>query len=119
MLEDDCPLFICSLPHDGFFNYDFANSHAWNIDGYKTTQTITTYYVFVNGIYDHTEIIYSPQSTKVHCDFGWGGYHNGYYASGIFQLNAYGIEYDNPTLPHTETTNYNYYLKIITYDNPL
>ena len=43
MLDDGCPLFICSLPHYGFLNYDFANSHAWNIDGYKTTQRIITY----------------------------------------------------------------------------
>jgi hypothetical protein len=118
MLEDDCPLFICSLPHNGFLNYDFANSHAWNIDGYKTTQKVTTYFVYINGIFDHTELVYGTYNTKVHCDFGWRGNHNGYYASGVFQLNAYGIEYDDPTLSHTETTNYNYYLKIITYDNP-
>lgn len=118
MLEDDCPLFICSLPHNGFLDYDFAKSHAWNIDGYKTTQKITLYYVFINGIFDHTELVYGPYSTKVHCDFGWRGLYNGYYVSGIFQLNGTGVEYDNPSSLHTDTTNYNFYLKIITYDNP-
>lgn len=119
MLDDGCPLFICSLPHYGFLNYDFANSHAWNIDGYKTTQRITTYYVFINGVFDHIETVYGTVNTKVHCDFGWKRKHNGYYTSGIFQLNGYGIEYDDPTLDRPYNDNFNSYLKIITYNSPL
>lgn len=117
-LDNDCPLFICSLPHNGFLNYDFASSHAWNIDGYKESYKEITKYIFVNGEYSHEVVERTNYTTKVHCDFGWGGSHNGYYTSGVFKLRGNDIEYDDPEKVNSNTTNYNYYLKLITYDKP-
>ena len=117
MLDNGCPVFICSVPHNGGLDYDLASSHGWNIDGYKIKQTTTTRKYYVNGVYSHTTTTTSSPSTMVHCDFGWQGSCNGYYASGIFKLNGSGVEYDNPS-DTGDSTNYNDYLKIITYNRP-
>lgn len=117
MLDNGCPVFICSVPHNGGLDYDLASSHGWNIDGYKIKRTTTTREYYVNGVYSHTTTSTSSPSTMVHCDFGWQGSCNGYYASGIFKLNGSGVEYDNPS-DSGDSTNYNDYLKIITYNRP-
>ena len=56
----------------------------------------------------------------VHCDFGWGGYCNGYFTSGVFDL--YGdhdeVEFDDPQHYKTYDVNYNFYLKMISYNRP-
>jgi len=117
MLDEGCPVFICSIPHKGFLNYDLGNSHGWNIDGYKVKQTTTTKQIYVNGVYSHTVTYTSSPTTMVHCDFGWQGSCNGYYASGIFKLNNPDVEFDNPHDSGSDI-NYNFYLKIITYNHP-
>lgn len=116
MLDNGCPLVISSLPRLGFLNYDFYNSHAWNIDGYLYWTKTTTIYVYNNwGFLDHTNTI-TETSTMVHCDWGWGGNCNGYYTSGIFNLNANDNVFDG--VHFGNTTNYNFYIRIISYDNP-
>ncbi len=80
----------------------------------RTINTTRKYYldgVFQNETHSSTETI------MVHCDFGWGGEANGYYTSGIFNIGGNDKELD--IFGETDvTTNYNWYLKIITYDNP-
>lgn len=71
----------------------------------------------VNGVYSHTVTHTSSPTTMVHCDFGWQGFCNGYYASDIFKLNNPDVEFDNPYDSGSDI-NYNFYLKIITYNHP-
>ena len=54
----------------------------------------------------------------VHCDFGWEGYCNGYFTSGVFNLAGNDVLYDDPYDNGTLDTNYNWYLKIIQYNKP-
>jgi hypothetical protein len=43
----------------------YSGGHAWIIDGYRT----------INGV------------THIHCDLGWSGQSNGWYYSGVFDIN--------------------------------
>ena len=114
MIDNDCPLIIYGMPGS-----NVTKSHAWNIDGYKTQERTITTEVYVNGIRQSVteEIEYR---NMVHCDFGWQGYHNGYYTSGIFDLNGNTENIDlDPNTDTWSNTNYNSYIHIITYDKPV
>lgn len=116
MIDNGNPILVCSVPHRGFLDYDFAASHAWNIDGYKTRIKHITKKYYKGGYNYDTE--YSTEETMmVHCDWGWRGMCNGYFATGVFNLGGSGMVWDN-TMPRTISHNYNWYIKIITYDNP-
>ena len=117
-LLNDCPVFICSVPYLGGISFDFGKSHGWNIDGYKQYVTTTQIDHYIYGIYSYTTYSNSTH-TMVHCDFGWGGAHNGYFTSGIFNLTSqnYHTQFDNPT-DLGFAVNYNAYLKTITYSHP-
>ena len=54
----------------------------------------------------------------VHCDFGWQGYCNGYFTSGVFDLGSDEVLFDDKTDAGTKDTNYNWYLKMIRYNRP-
>ena len=117
MLDNNHPLFICSVPeYESPFD-QLENSHAWNIDGYlmKTT-TYTTYY-YKNNILFNT-VVRKENSFMVHCDWGWGGALNGYFTSGVFDHSDSNVLYDNKAHKGAESTNYKWYKKIITYDIP-
>ncbi len=67
---------------------------------------------------DNNELISTTIKTDtcnmVHCDLGWGGNYNGYYVSGIFNLNNNDNEYDGN---HSgEKRKYNTYVKLLTYN---
>lgn len=111
-LDNGCPVFICSIP-----GAKLKNSHGWNIDGYKKMEIIRTKKQYVNGINTQTQETKSIQY-MVHCDFGWGGFCNGYFVSGIFNLGSDDVSFDHSGDKGKSDTNYNNYLKIITYDNP-
>ncbi len=108
MIDDGKPVIIMAMP-----KLKVTKSHAWNIDGYKTkTRTITT------NTYSGTNLTKSETITEtremVHCDFGWEGNSNGYYVSGIFDLDSGENEYDKGYSEKSD--NYNRFIKIITYD---
>lgn len=113
-LKDGNPLFVCSIPEGGFLNYDLFNSHGWNIDGYQIqTKTTTTAHYLNDECLDESS--HSVQTTMVHCDFGWEGYMNGYFTSGVFDLDGNGIILDDESDYGTTDTNYKWYLRTITY----
>lgn len=109
-LNNGCPIIICSIP-----GLKLSDAHAWNIDGYKykNVTVVTKYYK--NGVYKKTTRMSKDPEMMVHCNFGWRGRCNGYYTSGVFNLNK--GELDNPS-GKRDNTIYNNYLKIITYDAP-
>ena len=77
---------------------------------------MVTYKEYVEDVLEKVSQ-YDENLIMVHCDFGWGGNCNGYFVSGIFNMADSSIVYDAPQNSH-KTTNYNRFLKTITYDNP-
>lgn len=111
MLDSGSPLIICSIP-----GVSIKNSHSWNIDGYEVRERIITTKTYRNGILNNTT---QKTETKkmVHCDLGWGGPCNGYYISGVFDLNGDDVEFDWYNDSGSDYY-FNNYLRIITYDRP-
>lgn len=113
MIDNGCPLIIYSIP-----NVRIDLSHSWNIDGYKIKERTIT-----KSIYEGNTLLSSTTEIEicnmVHCDFGWTGRSNGYYVSGIFKVNDYSAELDNPYYKIDKNTHYNNYIRIVTYDKPI
>lgn len=111
MIDQEAPVIIYSIPH-----IDIANSHAWNIDGYKIkSRTVTTKTYKDDSL--QKSIVTIETSEMVHCDFGWKGLCNGYYVSGVFKLNNSEIERD-PNFGNGKSTHFKTLLKLITYTKP-
>lgn len=109
MLDDEKPVIIYGFP--GIW---INQAHSWNIDGYKIKERRVTKNRYVDDALAESKV-YIQSCKMVHCDFGWGRNNNGYYVSGIFKLNDKSIEHD-PYSEKKKDTNFNHYLKIITYD---
>ena len=113
MIDRKYPVIIYACPRINVFK-----SHCWNIDGYEIKQrTVTT------RVYSSTNVLLSESAEKetrnmVHCDFGWGGDYNGYYVSGVFKLNDSEARYDDSSFSPQESTRYNNFKHIVTYEIP-
>lgn len=108
MLDNSKPVIIYGIP-----GWRVTSCHSWNIDGYKVrtkTTTITNY---------HNDSIVSTSSNieeykMVHCCFNWRGNYDGYYVSGIFDMDDERVEFDS-TLNKGEKSHYTWLLRILTY----
>lgn len=109
MIDKGNPVIIYAMP-----NFKITDSHAWNIDGYKTKTRIVTTKTYIGNKLTKTETITETRE-MVHCDFGWGGKCNGYYVSGIFNLNSSENDIDKKELG-SKNVKYNKSIKIITYN---
>lgn len=116
MLNNNCPVFVCAIPLEGE-DSGLDKCHAWNIDGYMIHTTTTR-----KEYYEYDKIVDTKETTSnkimVHCDFGWEGYCNGYFTSGIFDLGGEDAEFDSPEHYKTYDVYYNCYLKMIRYNKP-
>ena len=54
----------------------------------------------------------------VHCDFGWYGKSNGYYVTGVFDIQDKNVELDDGVERRDEERNYKTGVHIITYSSP-
>ena len=107
MLDGGKPIIIYAIPGINIFK-----SHCWNIDGYQVKERTITTRKYIEGVLD-SETAETEQVDVVHCDFGWGGHCNGYYVSGVFDLEN-PFEFDNK-MDKGSNNNYNTLLKIVTY----
>lgn len=96
MLDNGNPVFIAAIS-------GIKNGHAWVIDGYKRQSR------YVNGV--------KKYKYYFHCSWGWGGFCDGYYQSGVFDLRNGAVEPDN-TEEETRDRDYDWWFRIITYNNP-
>lgn len=116
MLDNQCPVFICSIPSDGK-RCRLENSHAWNLDGYMMNEVTT-----IKNYYQNGEIIETQTNVRnlfmVHCNFGWGSGSNGYFTSGVFDLSDEDVIFDKPSNVVNANFNYKWYIKMIYYDRP-
>lgn len=108
MLDAGLPLIAYSVP-----GIKIWESHSWNIDGYKVKERTVTYKTYIGETLDH-ETTQIERSNMVHCDFGWNGTANGYYASGVFTNKDPYAEYDYGT--NNEEFDYRGYLHVIMYE---
>lgn len=113
MIDKRFPVIIYACPRINVFK-----SHCWNIDGYKIMERTITNRTFssANVLLDESEK--KETRNMVHCDFGWQGDYNGYYVSGVFKLNDSSVQYDNSSFDPRESTHYNNFKHIITYEIP-
>jgi hypothetical protein len=46
------------------------------------------------------------QNIYLHCNWGWGGYHNGYYRGDVFAINVSGETYEYTPLEYRIVNTY-------------
>lgn len=57
-----------------------GNGHAWVLDGYLRRRKVTKVNEYLSDGTYTTEYNYESAQRLVHCNFGWGGLHDGYYS---------------------------------------
>lgn len=96
-LKNDCPVFIAAVA-------GLWSGHAWVIDGY------------IKRNYSSSKGTILQSQTLVHCNWGWAGKSNGYFASGMF--NADEAIISDGISSETAHDHYWYGFRTISYDNP-
>lgn len=81
--------------HVGLIFRKYIDGHAWVVDGY------------IDQIENHIQTKY------IHCNWGWDGYHNGFFKSDV--LNAEESPVYNDTTTSTRSTNFRYKLQTSTF----
>lgn len=76
-----------------FVRIKYTGGHAWVYDGYITASK--------NG----------KRQNLIHCNWGWGGYRNGYYLSNVFQANVGPEINDYEVTRSGQENNYRYNLE--------
>jgi len=108
MLRNSKPVFISGVA-------GLVGGHAWVIDGFRTNERLIELKNSTNGIVQSS---YKETRTLLHCNFGWEGRSDGYYASGIFNTKYEPVDYDNKDNQSTSSnkSHYKWLFSIITYD---
>lgn len=116
MIDDDNPVFITAL------SGVFGGGHAWVIDGYKYQRGVLA---TKSGDYYGRKTSGSSYQIKqntllVHCNFGWQGLCDGYYASGVFNIKEGPLELasGDPSSTSQVEKNYDWWFRVLTYNNP-
>ncbi len=96
-----------------------VNGHAWVIDGYiHRSRKWESWYIeppkkplLRNTTYEHQYLI--------HCNWGWGGTANGYYAHGIFNTRQGAVEIEDDLKEDNKDRSkydFNWFFRLLTYD---
>jgi len=102
MLDLGNPVFIAAIS-------GVKDGHAWVIDGYIKRSLRS----------EKSDVEISTQ-TLLHCNWGWKGKCNGYYASGIFNVKKGAIISDGTSVDNgekTEKCNFDWWYRILTYND--
>lgn len=81
--------------HVGFVFRKYVDGHGWVVDGY------------IDTIKNNNETLY------LHCNWGWGGYRNGYFLADVFNAEETPY-YDDNANAITRSANFQYRLKTST-----
>ncbi len=96
----------------GFTIYtSYDGCHAWVIDGYLKRRTTTDIY---DPITMNVTEINSKVEEYIHNNWGWNGYQNGYFKSGVFN-SAPGPNISSSGTKSSENGNYQYDIKMTPY----
>ncbi|MFB5622833.1 MAG: C10 family peptidase [Nitrosarchaeum sp.] len=108
MLKNNNPVFIAAIS-------GVTDGHAWVLDGYvKRARTVRT----VNSLNGSTLSSRTENETLIHCNWGWNGYCNGYYMSGIFNLNNGSTYRESYETNYSNNLNFTWEFNLIKYTNP-
>lgn len=112
MLASDLPPYVLG-------STESAVGHAWVIDGinnYRVEHWCREGVLMPSGLYDYVEYMqYSNSYCLVHCNFGWGGLCDGYYADGIFDTTSGPIDTEFGDIDSETIYNFNQNLMTISY----
>lgn len=87
-LSNDRPVYITAYVQDSTLG------HAWLVDGFRTIRTTTTDYIkYINSLTWEVIGEYSFITNYNHFNWGWDGYCDGYFSSGVFDPSQ-GYQYD-------------------------
>ena len=81
--------------HVGVFFRKYVDGHGWVVDGY------------IHSIKNNQEALY------MHCNWGWGGYRDGYFLSDVLNAEENPC-FDDNAIATTRSTNFRYKLKTST-----
>lgn len=109
-LKAGCPVFIGAMTEKCY-------GHAWVIDGYATYEIVVDTYAGRNLISRRVD-----KSLLLHCNWGWDGKYDGYFASKAFDaVKGCYLADDNAAVSQTRganTKNYTWWFRIVTYNKP-
>lgn len=93
--------------------------HAWVIDGYRS-QTRNKYETYHNTIFGEYTVTKFESLKFFHCNWGYQGECDGYYAEGVFVLSVYAehdwcFDLDNKIFSNYEGCNLSYNTQVLTY----
>ena len=113
MLLNNKPVFFSAIS-------DIVNGHAWVIDGFLQMELEKLYYKNGEQFSIGNEVIFLPIKNYLHCNWGWNGSCNGYFASKVFDLRNGPSHVDTAYGDDNGTRNryYNWGAVMITYDVP-
>lgn len=102
-----------------------SEGHAWVVDGcnvYRVEEVERRYLGTSPFLYEDIVLRILENTQLIHCNFGWGGFSNGYYASGIFNA-ANSLDDENidsgvgdASRPYPGADNFTNDLKMIMYN---
>lgn len=108
----------------GYSNYSHTEGHAWLLDGYLIKSFKKETWEYWHSYKEGREyrvlksrVECGPKNIYMHCNWGWGKGHNGYYNEGVWD--AKGDHYNDYMDPvyGTEPGEHNYKYKIGVYTN--
>ena len=110
MLDDNLPVFVGAVRLCGG-----VGGHAWVIDGYRTEYRVK---IGTNSDGDIVSTTSEPLRHYVHCNWGWGGASDGWFANSLLE-DKY-IETDNAESFDDDTTpkekHYDHWFRMIKYN---
>lgn len=109
-LDMNCPLLA-----DGYrnkttvlgINIKFTKGHCWVIDGYKCIKNKIEYKTIDNATGAYVSAVSYSDTYFLHNNWGWEGYGNGYFLSGVFDVTS-PYQLDNEAKAESGEKNYKY-----------
>lgn len=116
MISQNKPLYIDGSRTGG--------AHAWVLDGYLKRRVVTEVIIHYSNRPTEVEVYYGSTQQLVHCNFGWGGTHDGYYVlrnsfnteERYIDIDDINIEYNIEDPNITKHRHYQRNFDIITYN---
>lgn len=88
-------------------NINYSGGHCWVIDGYKCIKNKIEYKTIDNATGAYVSAVSYSDTYFLHNNWGWEGYGNGYFLSGVFDVTS-PYQLDNEAKAMSEEKNYKY-----------
>jgi hypothetical protein len=88
-------------------NINYSGGHCWVIDGYKCIKNKIEYKTIDNATGAYVSAVSYSDTYFLHNNWGWEGYGNGYFLSGVFDVTS-PYQLDNEAKAESGEKNYKY-----------